>query len=293
MKIEKTGNIYPNIYRFNLGNFEITTLLDGLVQRDGPYPIFGQNKEEKDVHQLCKKNFLPEKKFEHGFTPIIINTGTELILFDTGNGKLNEDHGKLIDLIEFSGYRHQDISKIVITHCHPDHIGGLMFIEDGYFENASIIIGEVEYESWRTGKNIPEQRKANKELFERICMPLSDRIEFIKPEQDLVAGITAVNGFGHSPGHMCYNIESNSKSLFFAADITNHFVVSMQVPDWHVMFDDDKMMAVESRKRILGMLAKSKVPMIGYHMPFPAIGFVEENNSSGYNWVPISYQFSF
>ena len=122
MKIEKTGNIYPNIYRFNLGNFEITTLLDGLVQRDGPHPIFGQNKEEKDVHQLCKKNFLPEKKFEHGFTPIIINTGTELILFDTGNGKLNEDHGKLIDLIEFSGYRHQDISKIVITHCHPDPV---------------------------------------------------------------------------------------------------------------------------------------------------------------------------
>ena len=168
-----------------------------------------------------------------------------------------------------------------------------MFIEDGYFENASIIIGEVEYESWRTGKNIPEQRKANKELFEKICMPLSDRIEFIKPEQDLVAGITAVNGFGHSPGHMCYNIESNNKSLFFAADITNHFVVSMQVPDWHVMFDDDKMMAVKSRKRILGMLAKSKVPMIGYHMPFPAIGFVEENNNSGYNWVPVSYQLSF
>ena len=101
MKIEKTGNIYPNIYRFNLGNFEITTLLDGLVQRDGPHPIFGQNKEEKDVHQLCKKNFLPEKKFEHGFTPIIINTGTELILLTQEMASLMRITVNLLILLSF------------------------------------------------------------------------------------------------------------------------------------------------------------------------------------------------
>ena len=92
---------------------------------------------------------------------------------------------------------------------------------------------------------------------------------------------------------MCYNIESNNKTIFFAADITNHYVVSMQVPDWHVMFDDIKDLAVESRKRILGMLAKDKTPMIGYHMPFPAVGYVEEKNDGGFKWLPISYQLSF
>ena len=67
----------------------------------------------------------------------------------------------------------------------------------------------------------------------------------------------------------------------------------MQVPDWHVMFDDDKDMAIKSRKRILGMLAKEKIPMIGYHMPFPAIGYVEERKPNSYYWLPISYQLSF
>lgn len=293
MTIEKTGIIQPDIFKFTLGQFEISTLLDGIVQRDGPHPIFGENQNESTVQELLRQNYLPENKFEHGFTPLLINTGKDLILFDTGNGKLNDNHGKLVNLLEKSGYNHEDVSKIVITHCHPDHIGGLGLINDGYFKNATITIGETEYTSWKTGKNIPEQRKSNKELFEKICLPLTDRMEFIKPNQDVVAGITAVNGFGHSPGHMCYNIESNNRNIFFAADITNHYVVSMQVPDWHVMFDDDKDMAIKSRKRILGMLAKEKIPMIGYHMPFPAIGYVEERKPNSYYWLPISYQLSF
>ncbi len=293
MAIAKTGKIYPEIFRFTMGDFEITTILDGLIQRDGPYPIFGQNVNENEVHRLLKENLLPERQFEHGFTPILVNTGNDLILFDPGNGKLNEKHGRLISLLESSGYNHNDVTKIVITHCHPDHIGGLMYINDGYFSNATIIIGATEFDCWNTGKNIPEQRKANKELFEKICIPLADKMEFIKPDQEVVTGITAVNGFGHSPGHMCYNIESNNKTIFFAADITNHYVVSMQVPDWHVMFDDIKDLAVDSRKRILGMLAKEKIPMIGYHMPFPAVGYVEEKNDGGFKWLPISYQLSF
>ncbi|MDG2187601.1 MAG: MBL fold metallo-hydrolase [Hyphomicrobiales bacterium] len=293
MTIHKTGNIQPEIFRVTLGEFEISTLLDGIVQRDGPYPIFGSNKKESEVHELLRKNYLPETKFEHGFTPLIINTGKDLILFDTGNGKLNDNHGKLLNLIEKSGYNQQDITKIVISHCHPDHIGGLALINDGYFNNATIIIGETEYDSWKTGKNIPKQRKPNRELFEKICIPLSERMSFIKPDQEVVTGITAVNGFGHSPGHMCFNIESENKRIFYAADITNHYVVSMQVPDWHVMFDDDKDLAVESRKRILSMLAKEKVPMIGFHMPFPSIGYVEEKGTSSFNWLPISYQLSF
>tara|TARA_Y100000590_G_scaffold364139_1_gene422298 strand:- start:54329 stop:55210 length:882 start_codon:yes stop_codon:yes gene_type:complete len=293
MPISKTGNIQPEIYRFNIGNLEITTLLDGMVQRDGPYPIFGQNKEEKDVHQLLRQNYLPEKQFEHGFTPLLINNGKDLILFDTGNGELNPTHGKLISLIEKSGYKHEDINKIIITHCHPDHIGGLPLINKGYFPNASIIIGEVEYTSWASGKNIPEQRKANKELFEKICIPLVDRMDFIQPGQEVVTGITAVDGFGHSPGHMCFHIECDKKSIFFAADITNHYVVSMQVPHWHVMFDDDKDMAVQSRIRILKMLSEEKIPMIGYHMPFPAIGYIEKIGNDGFKWIPISYQLNF
>ena len=104
-----------------------------------------------------------------------------------------------------------------------------------------------------------------------------------------IPGIRAVAAHGHTPGHMAYLIESQGKPFLIWADTTNHYVMSLQQPDWHVQFDMDKDAAAATRRRMLDMAATDRIPATGYHMPFPAVGFVEKTGDS-YRWVPVSYQ---
>lgn len=109
-------------------------------------------------------------------------------------------------------------------------------------------------------------------------VPLKDKMKFIKPESEVFSGIRAVDAFGHTPGHIAYHIESGNGRFLLFADTINHYVASLQKPDWHVVFDMDKEKAVATRKRILDMLANDKIPAAGYHMPYPAVGYVEKKD---------------
>ena len=105
----------------------------------------------------------------------------------------------------------------------------------------------------------------------------------------MTPGIKAVEAFGHSPGMLAWHIESDGQRLLLWADTVNHYIVSLQRPEWHVGVDDDQEQAVATRRRLLEMVATEGFWAIGYHMPFPAVGWVERA-PDGYRWVPLSYQ---
>jgi glyoxylase-like metal-dependent hydrolase (beta-lactamase superfamily II) len=113
---------------------------------------------------------------------------------------------------------------------------------------------------------------------------------FVEPDQEVIPGIAAVEAYGHTPGHLAFRVESAGQPLMITADLANHHVWSHAHPDWEVRFDADKERAAQARRRILGMIAAERMPMLGYHMPFPAIGFVEAEGD-GFRWVPMTYQF--
>lgn len=161
--------------------------------------------------------------------------------------------------------------------------------DDLAFPNARYVIGQREFDEWKSGANIPQQRHENRDLFMRLVVPLADNMTFLDPDQDVVPGIRAIASFGHSLGHMSYLVESEGKLCLIWGDVTNHYVFSFQKPDWRVAFDDDPAQATETRKRILDMAATDKLLVIGFHMPFPAVGYVALQNG-GYRWVPASYQ---
>lgn len=286
---EMLGPSTPTHFRFKLGEFEVTTILDGAIQVPTVNTIFGQDQTAEDVAALMQANYLPGDKMEIGFTPVVVNTGKEVVLFDTGNGAARRPKaGNLLVALKLAGYAPEEIDAVVITHFHPDHIGGLM--EDGKpaFPNARYVAGETEYNFW-TAADKAEGRVGK--LANSNVKPLASKMKFVKPEQEASPGITAINAFGHTPGHMGYHIESGKGRLILMADACNHYVASMQRPDWHVKFDMDKEAAAATRKKILDMAAADKVPLAGYHMPFPAVGFVERRDI-GYRWSPVSYQFN-
>ena len=287
------GAAGPDVVRFKLGDFEVTTILDGAIQLDGPHPIFGQNVDAADVQKLAEENFLPPSRMEIGFTQTVVNTGSEVILFDAGNGAGRRPNaGHMRKRLADAGIAPEAVDVVALTHFHPDHIGGLM--EDGSpaFPNARYVIPETEYNFWSPPEMAEGEKTARVgKLVQSNVVPMAEKAAFIKPGGSVAAGVEALDSSGHTPGHTSYHIESGGKRLVVLGDVCNHYVVSMQRPDWHVRFDMDKEKAVAARKNMLGMIAADKIAMVGYHMPFPAVGFVEPLGE-GFRWVPASYQFS-
>ena len=298
MPASMQGELQPTIHRFKFGSFEITNIMDSKVIRDRLYPGIGGDQQAQAAEELARANHIEIDRFQHAFIPTVVNTGSQLVLFDTGNGVLRDEYeqlrgrmpeGQLVARLKQAGYAAADIDVVVITHGHPDHIGGLTKGGKPVFPNARYVFGATEVDFWKRGENVREARKFNRELFVKICEPLADRSTFVKPGAEVAPGIRAVDAAGHSIGMMAYHIESEGKRLLIWADTCTHYVLSVQRPDWHVEVDDDKTMAVAPRKRLLDMAATEKLFVAGFHMPFPGVGWVEKS-SAGYRWVPVSYQ---
>ncbi len=281
-KAKMLGPSRPGHMRFKHGEFEVTTLFDGAIQLPGPHPIFGQDQDAGDVAELAKANNLDPAKMEIGFTTTMVNTGKELILFDAGNDATQRaTAGKTRAQMEAAGYSPEDVDIVVLTHFHGDHIGGLMVDGKPAFPNARYVANATEYDHW-IGKEHA--------LSLSNVKPFAEKMTFLKDGEDVVSGVTAMAAHGHTPGHTIYHIESGDRRVLVTGDTANHFVASLERPDWHVKFDMDKEAAAATRRKVFGMLAADGIPFIGYHMPYPAVGYVQENGSGGFTYTPASYQ---
>jgi glyoxylase-like metal-dependent hydrolase (beta-lactamase superfamily II) len=156
------------------------------------------------------------------------------------------------------------------------------------YPNARYVMGAAEYDFWKDKAEGPLARVGG--LVASNVTPLAERTTFVAPGDAVASGIEGLAAFGHTPGHMVWHVESEGARLLITADTANHFVASLQRPDWEVLFDMDKAAAAATRKEVFGMLAADRVPFIGYHMPAPALGYVEAMGE-GFRWVPASYQF--
>ncbi len=271
---EMLGTSLPRFNRFKVGAFEVTTLLAGTRTTGDIQTIFGTNVTPEEFAAVSAANFIPADRAQFFFTPTVVNTGSELVLFDTG---LNPEG--ITGALGEAGYSPDQVDIVVLTHMHGDHIGGLG--GGATFPNARYVTGQAEFDHWAGQSN---------EGFDANMRPLADKTSFLGDGGSVASGITGMAAFGHTPGHMAYMIESESQSLAIIADAANHYVWSLGYPDWEVRFDADKAAAAATRKQLFGMLAADRVPFVGYHMPFPGVGFAEAKAEGGFRYVPMSYQ---
>ncbi len=277
--------------RFMIGAFEVTVLLDGRNVAENPQAVFGTDQTVEAVESLLVDNFLPTGRMVLPFAPTLVDTGDEVILFDTGlgEGARAGGLGLLSANMRAAGRAPEDVTIVVLTHMHPDHIGGLLEAGAPAFPNARYVTGQVEYDFWTTADLAGTPGEGTQQMVSAMVVPLAAMTTFISPGDDVVSGITAVQAFGHTPGHMAYRIESGGEALMLTADTANHFVLSMQRPDWEVLFDIDKAAAAATRRSLLGMIADERIPFVGYHMPFPSVGYLEALGD-GFRFVPETYQ---
>ncbi|MEM9971381.1 MAG: MBL fold metallo-hydrolase [Pseudomonadota bacterium] len=264
-----------NKHTFTLGELEVSTLLVGSRTVGDVQTIFGMNVSPEEFASVSQENFLPADQAQFFFTPTVVRAGEEVVLFDTGLSAQGT-----LPALEAAGVAADEVTIVVITHMHGDHIGGLSG-DDGVptYPNARYVTGQVEYDAWAAQSN---------DGFEAKVRPLAEQMTFIGDGESIAPGITSMAAFGHTPGHMTYMLDSGGKQVLLIADMANHYVWSLAYPDWEVRFDMDKEAAASTRRRVLGMVAADRIPIIGYHMPFPALGYVD-TREDGFRYVPVSY----
>lgn len=286
--------------RFKLGTFEVTSLMDAAAMIDGPWPIVGQDRLKEEVERLMEANLLPPTRFRPGFSPLLVNTGTELVLFDTGNGENGfvppPYGGWLARSLMAAGYTPEQVDIVVLSHAHPDHVGGMLAQGKPAFPKAHYVIGQTEFDFWKKDDTLSAPKESNEYrtavMFRSYVLPFADRTRFVAPGGDVAPGIRAVEAYGHTPGHLAFHVESEGKRLLVWGDCAHHEVASLARPHWHALFDQDKAQGAATRKRIYDMAATDRLAVAAYHTSFPSIGYVERSGDA-YRWLPVTYQLDF
>lgn len=287
----------PSFHRIRLGRLTITVVSDGGAMVDGPWPIVGEDRPASEVERLMVANALPPARFRPGFSPVVVDDGSTRTLIDTGNGAggfiPRPEAGRLVDNLTSAGYRPDDIDLVVLTHCHVDHIGGLMEAGMPVFPKAHYALGRVEHAYWSDPARLNAAEGSNElksaRMFAEAFPRLLERTSLLESGDVAAPGITALAAFGHTPGHLAYHIESDGRRLLAWGDCAHHEVASLAHPEWSAFFDMDKEQGKASRRRIYDMAATERLPVLGYHTSFPSLGFVTRDGT-GYRWIPETYQ---
>jgi len=280
-------------YRFRIGSIELTALYDGFWNR----PIddkFVRNAPYAEVKKALADAFMPPDTLAMPFTPLLVNTGSKRVLIDTGSGgQLAATAGTLLANLAAAGITPNAIDAIVISNFHPDHIDGLRSKDnDLVFPAAEILVPRSEWNFWTSDANLAAASDQFRPYFlnvRRIFRDLGSSVKRFEPETEIAPGITAIAAPGHTPGHCAFAIASGHQSLLTLCDTTNHPWLFARHPDWQPILDMDGALAVKTRKRLLDRVAADRMPITGYHFPFPGYGHIIRSGS-GYEFVPALWQ---
>ena len=283
----------PGYYRTQLGQFEVTALFDGAIELDTKLL---RNASATDLQRLLSRMFVGNPKMQTAVNAYLINTGSNLVLVDTGAAKLfGPSLGYVLQNMKAAGYEPAQVDTVVITHLHGDHIGGLMGASgQPLFTKAKIFVAQADSDFWLSQK-VADAAPAEVQPFFKMARDsaapylATGQWKTFSVGTMLAPGIQAVTANGHTPGHTAYAVESAGQKLLIWGDLVHAHAVQFAKPGVSIEFDIDQKQAIATRRGILKAMAASKSLVAGMHLPFPGIGHVRADGSDRYSWVPIEF----
>lgn len=291
-KAPMTNNPTPGFHRFKLGGFEVTVISDGPLVMGPPNGDTFKGLSKEELTQDLTRNHLPTNSVELDQNTLVVNTGKQVVLFDTGTGAgakaFGPDSGRLIANLRTAGIHPAAIDGVILTHAHADHCFGLM-TEKGArnFPNAKIYMAENEFNFWtdEIKAGINDMMKMMVTGARKNLLPNRDRMAFVKDGAEIVPGIMAISTPGHTVGHTSYGIQSQGQKLINIGDVAHHHIVSLEKPKLPFAYDTDGAQGVATRLKLWDMLASERIPMVAYHFPFPGVGYVGKQGDA-YRYFP-------
>ena len=296
--VPPAGAQAPGFYRYKVGTYECTSINDGA--RSFPLPdTFVKNVPKEEALAAADAAYMPKGMVTVPFNPQLINTGSKLILIDTGNGIANLEPtkgavGRTLQNLAAAGVDPKSIDVVLLSHLHPDHTNGIRALDGSIaFPNAEIMVPSVDWAFWTSDENAAkaQSNEMMKNYFANVKKTfagIESKVTKYEWGKEVAPGITSISTPGHTPGHSSFAIASGSSTILIQSDVTNIPEFFLRHPDWHVAYDVDPIVAQATRHKFYDMAAAEKATVVGFHFTFPAIGHVEKDGTK-YRLIPSAW----
>jgi glyoxylase-like metal-dependent hydrolase (beta-lactamase superfamily II) len=286
-------------YRFTLGGFHVISISDGAFN----YALesFFANVPREEVEEALRRHHLPTDRVTTPYTCLFVDTGQHRVMIDTGAGNLDAaaqkmfpsvDHattvtGKLLGHLEAAGIEPATVDTVIITHAHPDHLGGTLDDRGALvFGNARYVVPRDEWEFWMSEPATRLAPALMVDIARRNLDPMRDRLSLVDDGAEVVPGIHVLASPGHTPGHVALSITSEGEQLLHISDVVL-FPLHLEHPEWVPVFDILPEEAAASKHRIFDRAAEQHALVFAHHFPpFPNLGHVRKHGA-GWEWQPI------
>lgn len=279
--------------RFGLGDFRITILSDGYLPRSTA--LYALDPGEETLRAFLEARRQPTETAYAHCNHVLIETGEATVLADVGAGdRFLPSEGRLLENMEAAEIDPSDVTHLALTHAHPDHCWGMMddFGDEKRLPEAEVSIGAAEFDWWmKEGRvdDVPEADQAMVVGAQNALGAVAEEIRLVKDGDAIVSGVSVMATPGHTHGHQSLLVESGSERLLVLGDALVDPYVSFERPDWRYGRDHEQDLAAATRRRVLDMAAADDIAIVGYHLPFPGVGFVAREGDA-YRFIPATIE---
>jgi len=274
--------------QLTLGEMQVMTLSDGHLTL--PRSMLFADLEPGAVDQILQARGVAAGAIHPPINVTLLRHAGRVVLFDAGSGPgFQSTAGQLAAALDAAGVAPDEVTHVVFTHCHPDHLWGVLDdFDDPLFPNAQYLMGAVEWDYWfdpNTASTISGDRASMAVGARRRLEVIEERLTRFGDGQEVLPGVAAHASYGHTPGHMSFELRDGQKSVLIGGDAIGNHHVSFAEPGWAIGTDQDASLAAKTRHRLLDMLVHDQMQLIGYHLPNGGIGRVEIAQN-GYRFIP-------